>query len=296
MPEPHLVTLSATDGVPLAADLHLPPDGVVTHAVVIAPAMAVKRRYYSAFSAWLAEGGAAVIVPDYRGIGGSGHARTEASMVVWGERDLPAAAAALRARYPDVPLLYVGHSAGGQLFGLQQIEAFAGVMLVASGSGYWRHYAGWARVGMWAIWHVGLPLLTRLFGYLPMRRLGQGEDVPKGVAHQWATWGRHPRYVGSHADAHGGLGYTRWTGPLRAYAVTDDSYAPPLAVAALVALYPNADAETITVTPASLGVPHVGHFGFFRPAFRDTLWVEARAWLHARAGLGERAPLREVAE
>lgn len=279
------LALTAADGHALVADLHLPASGIVTHAVLIAPAMAVSRRYYRAFAGFLAEGGAAVVVPDYRGIGDSGGPRTPATMITWGELDLGAAAAELRARYPDVPLLYVGHSAGGQFFGLSEVERFAGAMLVASGSGYWRHWRGLPRVGMWFLWHVGLPAMTALFGYLPMRRLGQGEDVPTGVARQWAAWGRHPRYVGSHADAHGGLGYTRWTGPLRSYSVADDTYAPPAAVEALVALYPNAEREIVPVTAAALGVPQVGHFGFFRPAFRATLWEDARAWLHARAGL-----------
>lgn len=283
--EPRDLPIPTADGLRLAADLFLPPDGVVTHAVLIGPAMAVKRRYYSAFAAYLAEGGAAVVVPDYRGIGGSGDARTEATMASWGEQDLAAAAAVLRERHPDVPLLFVGHSAGGQLFGLVGVEPFAGFLLVASGSGHWRHFDGLGRAAIWAMWHVGLPVLTALFGYLPMRRFGQGEDVPTGVARQWASWGRHRRYIGSHADAHGGLGYTRWTGPLRAYSVTDDTYAPPRAVAALVALYPNADAEIVSLTPAALGVPEIGHFGFFRARFRDTSWAEARAWLQARAGI-----------
>ncbi len=290
---PHPVTTA--DGHVLAADLFLPSSGAVTHAVLIAPAMAVSRRYYRAFAAYLAEGGAAVLVPDYRGVGGSGNARTPSTLVTWGEQDLRASAAALRALHPDAPLLYVGHSAGGQLFGLAEVETFAGVLLVASGSGYWGHYAGTARLAMWTLWHLAMPLAVWLWGYLPMQRFRQGEDVPKGVALQWARWGRHPRYVGAHADANGGLGYAGFTGPLRSYAIADDSYAPPRAVAALVALYPNAASEVCALEPAALGVTHLGHFAFFLRAFRDPLWIDARAWLQARAGLEPVADERSTA-
>ena len=35
------------------------------------------------------------------------------------------------------------------------------------------------------------------------------------------------------------------------------------------------------VTPAEAGVAKIGHFGFFRPELRDTLWKAALAWLSA---------------
>ena len=33
------------------------------------------------------------------------------------------------------------------------------------------------------------------------------------------------------------------------------------------------------VTPAEAGVAKIGHFGFFRPDVRDTLWAAAAHWL-----------------
>jgi predicted alpha/beta hydrolase len=33
------------------------------------------------------------------------------------------------------------------------------------------------------------------------------------------------------------------------------------------------------VTPAEAGVQKIGHFGFFRPDLRDTLWQAAADWL-----------------
>jgi predicted alpha/beta hydrolase len=43
--------------------------------------------------------------------------------------------------------------------------------------------------------------------------------------------------------------------------------------------FTNATVERVDVRPADAGVPEIGHFGFFRPAHRDTLWRDAAAWL-----------------
>jgi predicted alpha/beta hydrolase len=100
------------------------------------------------------------------------------------------------------------------------------------------------------------------------------------VALQWASWCRHPRYLV------GALGvderYSRVRAPLRAYAISDDAFAPLTAVEALRPLYPNAQWETRRLAPRDVGAKTLGHFGFFRERFRDSLWREAADWLEAR--------------
>lgn len=282
--------LSAYDGVTLAADHFVPQGRRPSYGVLIAPAMGVPRGYYRSFAAALAQGGAQVLVPDYRGIGGSGPAKQDASLRLWGEADLSAAAARLRAELPNLPLGYVGHSVGGQLFGLVQGAAFDAAYFVASQSGYWRGWPGLSRVGMWAFWHLVVPGLTAGYGLLPMRRFGQGEDVPLGVAREWASWGKHPRYMRSYADNHGGLGYARWSGPMRLISISDDGFAPAPTVDALASLYEAARTERVHLTPEGLGLKSLGHFGYFRPAHRETLWRDAESWLRTNLGLPSAAP------
>jgi len=122
-----------------------------------------------------------------------------------------------------------------------------------------------------------LPGLAHLHGHFPGSRFGFGEDLPKGVAIEWARWCRNPTYLV------GDLGvadvYARFSAPLRAYAFSDDPFGPLGAVKKLLELYPKAPAEVRLMTPSDLGVRRVGHFGFFREPFRDSLWVEARDWL-----------------
>jgi predicted alpha/beta hydrolase len=37
--------------------------------------------------------------------------------------------------------------------------------------------------------------------------------------------------------------------------------------------------DILTVTPADIGAARIGHFGFFRPEHRDTLWRGAAEWI-----------------
>jgi predicted alpha/beta hydrolase len=119
--------------------------------------------------------------------------------------------------------------------------------------------------------------VTKLLGYFPGSRLGFGEDLPPGVATEWASWCRDPRYLV------GALGvdeaYARFSSPPCAYAISDDAFAPLRAVQALLELYPAAKHELRRVAPRELGVKSIGHFGFFRERFRDSLWRETADWL-----------------
>jgi len=260
--------------------------------VVVASAMGVPRRLYRAFSEHLAESGLTTLTFDYRGIGDSreGSLRGfDARLHQWGELDLAGALDWLRAKHPELPLQLVTHSVGGQIFGLIEDAKVEGAIFIASQSGSWRLWRGLPRLGMFAVWHFLLPGLARTLGYIPMKALGQGEDLPGGVGAQWAEWGREDDYVWSYARPRGGLGFTRWSGPLRAYAIADDGYAPRPGVEALVAMYTKARSELRVVRPAEVGVKSIGHFGIFKPQFRDNIWSEIRDTLLGRVTPGAHA-------
>ena len=264
------------DGYALAADLFL-PSAEPRAAVLIAPAMAVRRRFYAPLAEYVAEQGAAALTFDYRGIGGSRPAGSlrgfRAEFHEWGEKDLAGAADFLAQRFPGKPLLFIGHSAGAQLLGLLPEVPFRAALFAAAGTAFWKAYSGKARVFMGAFFHLIVPAATHVAGYLPMSHFGQGDDVPKGVALEWARWGRNPRYVGSYAESRGGLGFTRYQGPIRALAISDDSYAPRRAVEKLLELYTAARTELHVLEPAA---NPIGHFGFFR---QSAYWPEQVGWL-----------------
>jgi predicted alpha/beta hydrolase len=76
--------------------------------------------------------------------------------------------------------------------------------------------------------------------------------------------------------------YARFAAPIRAYSITDDGYAPPRAVEAFLEFYPAATRKLERVDPAQVGGGPIGHFGFFRERFKDTLWKDAADWLEGR--------------
>src|SRR4051812_30603864 len=205
------IEFAAPDGFTLSGDLYLPKQGPAT-AVLIGSAMGVKQGFYGPLARAIAARGAAALTFDYRGIGRSrrpGSLRGFAArMRDWGELDLAAALSLLRSRFRRV--LFIGHSAGGQLFALGSDKPER-ALLVASQSGFYGNWDGAGSALMWLFWNAFIPASTAVMGYLPMRVFGQGADVPLGVAREWARWGRHPRYIGSWA----GDRMARYTGAVR---------------------------------------------------------------------------------
>ena len=87
------------------------------------------------------------------------------------------------------------------------------MLAVGAQSGYWGNWRGAGRLRMLFYWKVLFPALTHALGYLPLRSLtGGGDDVPPGVALEWASWGRDPDYVLSYARRKDGArAYARFT-------------------------------------------------------------------------------------
>lgn len=273
--------VKARDGFTLGGTWHL-PKGPLRGAVLLAGAMGVKSRYYAAFADGLAALGLGTLTVDYRGVGLSraGLAGGDARMLDWAELDLQGAVEAVQARWPGAPLHWVAHSLGGQLMGFVRAPIERAVF-VASQSGYWGHWPGSKKLVMAGLWHLAIPALVRATGKLPLAAFGQGEDVPGGVGRDWAQWGRHPLYFGPSIAERQGAQFVRWEGKLRSYHFSDDWYAPRTAVRELVATYSRAAGELKQVRPSDVGAKQIGHFGFFLPEFRASLWREAGEWLLA---------------
>ena len=278
------LTVAATDGYALGATLFQParPNG---RAVQIHAAAGVKQEYYAPFAAYLAERGFVALTFDYRGVGRSAPADLKASparMADWALLDAPGALAFLQGKFPQKRILIVGHSFGGQSVAVMPgNERVAAMLAVASQSCYWRLWNGVDRAGLWLLTRVLLPGATHPKGDFPRALQRPGENLPAGVALEWARWCRHPRYLvgalGLEAQA------ARFTAPLRLIDIEDDGvYAPPAAARALLDLYPNARKDLVLVTPRDAGAERIGHFGFFKERFRDTLWRGAVDWLEGR--------------
>jgi predicted alpha/beta hydrolase len=275
--------IPAADGYPLAATCFAPAAAPNHRAVIVNAAMGIKRGFYAPFALHLADRGFAVVTYDYRGIAGSRPERLRAfraSTEDWGALDFAGVIDWTASRFAGARLLAIGHSIGGQLVGLApNADRLAALLAIAAQSSYWGHWPMPRRWMMWALWRAALPLGAHAIGYFPGKRLGHGEDHPRGVARQWAEWGRSPHYIAGPPGSSRHERFTRLALAIRAYSYSDDHYAPRRAVDALLEFYRGARTEHRHVAPADVGLARIGHFGFFRDTAESALWPEAAAWL-----------------
>lgn len=257
------------------------PKGIALGTVIIHGATATPSRYYRRFAEFLAHHGIRVLTYDYRGIGLSrpGALRGfRARMSDWAFLDAAAAHALVAEQFPAEPVATIGHSFGGQLIGLlDAANDVRGSVLVASQLGYYGHWDAFDRWKLNFIWRAVVPTLTASFGYLP-GQAGLGEDLPRGVAEEWAAWCSNPEYLIAHyPDAR--ERFARFDKPLLFYSFDDDEIAPRRAVAALIDKLSGAQLDHHSISPKAFGGKTIGHFGFFRPRFERSLWLETVRFL-----------------
>jgi predicted alpha/beta hydrolase len=75
--------------------------------------------------------------------------------------------------------------------------------------------------------------------------------------------------------------FSKYQGAMRAVCLSDDPWATHPAVELLCAGFTSIKPEILGIKPADVGVRRIGHFGFFRPEHRATLWRGAAEWLLA---------------
>ncbi len=247
--------------------------------VLVNAATGVPRQFYKHFAAYLRDHGWTTVTYDYRGIGGSAPANLrgfDARMRDWALIDMPAVIDWLSAEFRPRRIFSVGHSFGGQGIGLlERPDRITAMVGVSAQSGYWGVQGGAERYRARFAVTVLIPVLTRLFGYFPWSRFAAGEDLPGGVALEWARWCRNPDYL--LGDATLPLErYDAFDAPILAYSIEDDDWGTARAVDAMMRAYSHVTRRHLV--PADYGLGKIGHMGFFRRG-AEAIWDEAIAWL-----------------
>jgi predicted alpha/beta hydrolase len=280
------VFITTADGNHIAARLY--PAADARALVLLHPATAVTQGFYEHFARWLAGLGLHVLTYDYRGTGASRGASLQActvTMADWMNEDVGAVTRWAAARFPTLPLLAVGHSVGGHAIALSEdSQRLRAAVLVASHAGTSRLVRGTGeRLRVRFVMRFLSPLLCALFGYMPGRRIGLGEDLPASVMRQWSRWTSMPRYFFDDPTMYAERRMRRQRLPLLVLGFDDDPWANPEAVGMLVAPLVNARVERRQLAPADAGVPAIGHMGFFRKRCAAVLWPQLGDWLLSHA-------------
>lgn len=279
MPTEH--TIAMPNGTSIVLRM-FEPSTPARASVILPSAMGVAQSYYARFAEWLASQGYVVTTFDYRGIGSSAPASLRGftmDIFDWA-RDCAAVIDFVTARLPGTQLFWLGHSLGGQLLGLiPNRDRIQRVMTVATGNGYWLENSWQTKRFVWWLWFVAVPVATRLAGYFPGKRLRKVGDLPRGVIEQWRRWCLNREYV---VGAEGGsvrAAYASIRTPMLSLSFTDDEMMSAEGIRSLHGLYASAPIEYRRIAPAEIGVSRIGHFGFFRPQFEQTLWPLVSQWL-----------------
>jgi predicted alpha/beta hydrolase len=257
-----------------------PAEGKPWATALIANAMCVRQEFYAAFARFLATNGIHVLTFDYCVPG------TNVTVTDW-VSDLAEMLVEARKPAPDLPLLYIGHSLGGQLIGITLgNEAARASLHITAGSGFYK-FNDRMPVLVRALWFVYMPLFTPLFGYFPGKALRAVGDLPRGVTWQWRRWCLHPEYLLSEPGAR--ESYARFKAPILSISFEDDDINTKPGIDYLHSSYPNVTRRHIE--PRDVGQARIGHFGFFNERCREPLWTEALDWLKTT---GARHPLPEI--
>jgi predicted alpha/beta hydrolase len=270
--------LRAADGYVLGATLY-PAAGRELGRLVVAAATAVPQGFYARFARYAAAQGFSALTFDYRGTGQSRPTHLKGFVATfndWAELDLAAAVEAMQGERG--PVLVVGHSFGGQAYGLlPHPEQVQGLYTFGTGAGWHGWMPPLEGLRLRLIWNLAVPALTWSRGYLPMQWVGMGEDLPLGVARQWRRWCSYPRYFFDDPDIGEAMlaRFARIRSPVIAASSLDDRWISPPARDAFMHAYCNARYRAVDIDPASCG--GLGHMGYFR-ARAQTLWQPVIDW------------------
>jgi predicted alpha/beta hydrolase len=282
--EPTRIDLRCSDEVVLGGNLWIPGNRQPVGQVIINCATGVLSRYYHRYARFLSTFGLVVLTYDYRGIGLSRPKDLRTCGYTWrdwGEKDFEAAVSMMRGKHPSLPLSVIGHSIGGFLPGLAANSSEIDRMLTVGAQFAWRgDYACRERVRLILKWHVAMPAITAICGYFPGRKLGWLEDLPKGVALEWAF--RRSQFALSYPKEDRGTMLMRMasiTAPILAVVVSDDEIGTIEAVHRTLSHYENSDRTMVLLKPSDLDCAAVGHFGLFRDRHINSFWHQTIDWL-----------------
>lgn len=257
------------------------PENQTAPPILILAAMGVPARYYNSFAAQLVKLGHPVARAHWRDEDREFPlANPEYGYADLAEVDVPEAVATVRAEFGSDPVV-VGHSLGGQIAVLSAANSqpLPGIVIIASGSNYWRGSGP-----QWAV-SVGfasavVPPLVKLFGYWPGGRFKFGGRQPARLMRDWARLGRTGRFEPEAAQTDLEQRLVEVTTPVFAMTVAGDTYVSEAATSNLLAKLPAASrTERWHWRPEDRH--QRGHFNWVRPgtepARRIHEWIIAVA-------------------
>lgn len=308
-------SMNEQDGTTNDAKSQTPPPPKIV--CVIAPATGVKRSFYDSFAKYLcSQYGMVVVYADYRGIGDSKLSESlvgmEADIVDWCRKDVAGVLEWVFEHFPQKQkndsssddqddgkgddrdddrddagyyrTVYVGHSVGAHALALMYPEINARIerVLTVSANLAYLGYFRWNSTYVMTLlaFYLMRPLVNMYYGYFPSNTLfGLMEDLPAGLANQWAWFMRHREYFVSYADASKPLfpeGFQSLRAPVLSLSFDNDHIAPEKQFDEFHKRF----THSRSVVRMHYRKYKCGHMFFFRiPPSSEQLWHSAAQYL-----------------
>lgn len=274
-------------------------DGVILRGVLLIPenpkgviqfncGTGTKKGVYKAMLTYLAENGYVCCLWDYRGGGNSTAENLGESHFTfsdYGKKDIPAVKKFLTTKYPNLPFIFMGHSAGGQQIGFaEELDDVRGIINFAVSSGYYPNMPFGYRMQAYFFFYIFSPISVMLTGYVKAKPFGFMENLPKKVAYEWRNWLEKEDYFFDEKFYGKSVPvgqFKNYKFPIHTYWTVDDTISNEKNTKAY---WRNVSSEKeISFTkliPQEMGLKKIDHFGFFKRVMKDKLWDDVVARLN----------------
>ncbi len=284
------ISITCADGVVLKGLLLIPqnPKAVVQFNT----GTAAKKEFYLPFLQYLTEHNYLCCLWDYRGSGESAPLSLKGCNYTfsdYGLKDMPAVKNYLANRYPNLPLVIVGHSAGGQQLGfVDDLSNVNGLLGFAVSTGYMPHMPLGYRMLSNYFFYIFTPISLLFTGHIAAKRFGIMEDLPKNVALEWRDWCEQPEYF-FNAKFYGKTvptgNFQNYTFPVHIVWATDDPISNKNSIPSFWNnVKSTAQISFQKISPQQFGLKKIDHFGFFKKNMQATLWPQAVEKLNSFIG------------
>ncbi|WP_223599073.1 alpha/beta fold hydrolase [Chryseobacterium sp. GVT01B] len=239
-----------------------------------------KKEIYLSFLTYLAENGFLCCLWDYRGSGDSSSENLktcEFTFSDYGVKDMPAIKDFLNKKFPDLPFMIVGHSAGGQQIGfMKNLDNVKGMINFAVSAGYYHNMPFSYRMKAYFYFYIFAPVSVLMTGYVKAKAFGLMENLPKNVVSEWRNWLEKkdyffdPKFYGKTVP----VGHFKnYTFPIHLYWTIDDTISSEKNTESYWQHIKSKEEISFTkLVPSELGLKKIDHFGFFKRNMKDKLW------------------------
>ncbi|TBR42833.1 hypothetical protein CBF23_006560 [Marinomonas agarivorans] len=279
--------VTTEDGAILNGTAYLPAD-TPQAVIVINPATAIKTQYYYAFAEFLVAHKFTVLLWNYRCFCESLSEPLSASTARFsdfGTKDIPAILHYAKKRFESVPLIGIGHSVGAQQIGLiPNNYLYDGFIAVAASTGHSKSMSFHYKVQSAFFFRLFGPVSLLLKNYVLCSKFNLMEDLPRHVFSEWKSWCAKEKYLFDKTFLGNTIpvgNYQSLSFPICSITASDDEVATDENRQTFWQHVHSTKVITFRhLTPEALGVKKIGHLGFFRRQYQDTIWQTLLESIH----------------